>query len=53
MIPFLDLKSINLHHQASFRTALDTVLDSGWLVLGKQTEAFESEFARYCEVGLS
>lgn len=51
MIPFLDLKSINLRHQASFRTALDTVLDSGWLVLGKQTEAFESEFARYCEVG--
>lgn len=50
MIPFLDLKSINLRHQESFRKALDAVLDSGWLILGNQTEAFESEFARYCEV---
>jgi dTDP-4-amino-4,6-dideoxygalactose transaminase len=48
MIPFLDLKSINLRQKEEFQTALATVLDSGWLVLGKQTEAFESEFSSYC-----
>lgn len=50
MIPFLDLKSINLRQKEEFAKALDSVLDSGWLVLGKQTEAFEKEFAAYCEV---
>lgn len=48
MIPFLDLKSVNLRQGRDFHDALDTVLDSGWLILGKQTEAFESEFAQYC-----
>jgi len=48
MIPFLDLKSINLRQKEEFKTALATVLDSGWLILGKQTEAFEQEFAEYC-----
>lgn len=50
MIPFLDLKSINLRQKQEFQKALDSVLDSGWLVLGKQTEAFEKEFAAYCDV---
>lgn len=48
MIPFLDLKSINLRQKEAFHVALDVVLDSGWLILGKQTEAFEQEFAAYC-----
>ncbi len=48
MIPFLDLKSINLRQKEEFHAALDVVLDSGWLILGKQTEAFEQEFAAYC-----
>ncbi len=48
MIPFLDLKSINLRHRADFHAALDRVLDSGWVILGGETEAFEREFAAYC-----
>lgn len=48
MIPFLDLKSINLRQRKTFHEALDRVLDSGWLILGKETEAFEHEFAAYC-----
>ncbi len=48
MIPFLDLKTINLRQRSEFHNALDTVLDSGWLVLGKQTEIFEEEFSSYC-----
>lgn len=48
MIPFLDLKTINLRHREAFHAALDRVLDSGWLVLGKETDHFEREFADYC-----
>ncbi|HEU5047688.1 MAG TPA: DegT/DnrJ/EryC1/StrS family aminotransferase [Rickettsiales bacterium] len=50
MIPFLDLKSINARLREEFHTALDHVLDSGWLVLGKEVDAFEQEFADYCGV---
>ena len=50
MIPFLDLKAINLRQKEQFHEALDRVLDSGWLILGKEVEAFEQEFARYCGV---
>lgn len=48
MIPFLDLKSINNRQQAELVDALQRVLDSGWWILGKETEAFEEEFARFC-----
>lgn len=47
-IQFLDVKSINLRQHAKFHDLLDRVLNSGWLILGKETEAFESEFAQYC-----
>jgi dTDP-4-amino-4,6-dideoxygalactose transaminase len=46
---FLDLKSINLRDSEAFHRALDRVLKSGWLVLGEEVAAFESEFAAYCE----
>jgi dTDP-4-amino-4,6-dideoxygalactose transaminase len=49
-IPFLDLKSINLRYREEFHLALDRVLDSGSLVLGKEVEGFEREFAAYCNV---
>ena len=48
MIPFLDLKAINLAHADALRTAFDRVLDSGWFILGAETEAFEREWASYC-----
>ena len=48
MIPFLDLKSINLRQRSEFHTALDRVLDSGWFILGNETLSFEREFAEYC-----
>lgn len=48
MIPFLDLKAINLRQKEQFHEALDRVLDSGWLILGKEVEVFEQEFANYC-----
>lgn len=50
MIPFLDLKSINLRQQEQLHSALVRVLESGWYILGKETESFEKEFAAYCGV---
>jgi len=49
-VPFLDLKSINLAHEAALKAALDRVLHSGWYILGKEVNAFEDEFAQYCGV---
>jgi dTDP-4-amino-4,6-dideoxygalactose transaminase len=48
MVPFLDLKKINLRYRQDFHKALDEVLDSGWLVLGEQVKSFENEFANHC-----
>lgn len=49
-VPFLDLKSINLAHEAALKAAFDRVLHSGWYILGQEVKAFEDEFARYCGV---
>lgn len=50
MIPFLDLKQINLRQRDELMAALARVLDSGWLILGQESAKFEQEFARYCGV---
>lgn len=50
MISFLDLKRVNAAHDTGIRAAVARVLDSGWYVLGQEVEAFEREFAAYCEV---
>lgn len=47
-IPFLDLKAINLAHQAELKAAFERVLDSGWYILGQEVKAFEQKFAAYC-----
>ncbi len=49
-VPFLDLKSINLTYEKEFQQELQTVLDSGWFILGKKVQQFEEEFAEYCGV---
>jgi len=48
MIPFLDLKEINCRQKADLNDAFSKVLQSGWWILGKETESFEQEFAQYC-----
>lgn len=49
VVPFLDLAAIHrpLRHQLD--AAAMRVLDSNWFVLGPEVEAFEQEFAAYCE----
>ena len=50
MIPFLDLKSINLRHKEELQLAFERVIDSGWYVIGNELKSFEEEFAHYCGV---
>lgn len=48
LIPFLDLKAINLSYQKELDSTFSRVLDSGWYVLGGEVSSFESEFSAYC-----
>lgn len=49
-IPFLDLKATYLELKTELDQAYQRVMDSGWYLFGNELEAFENEFANYCEV---
>jgi dTDP-4-amino-4,6-dideoxygalactose transaminase len=49
-IPFLDMKSPYLELKEELDAAYQRVMDSGWYILGEEVEAFEREFAEYCNV---
>lgn len=49
MIPFVDLKRDNEEIQAELNAAIQGVIERGAFTLGSEVEAFESEFAAYCE----
>lgn len=49
MIPFLDLRAAYLELKPQIDAAVARVLDSGWYILGPEVEAFEAEWAAYCE----
>lgn len=49
MIPFLDLKQVNEPHQTAIQVTIDRVLASGWYILGHEVDAFERQFADYCQ----
>lgn len=50
MIPFLDLKVPHIELRDEINAAIDRVVSSGWYILGPEVEAFEAEYAEYCEV---
>lgn len=50
MIKFLDLQAAYLELQPKFDEAYHRVMESGWYLLGQETEAFEEEYARFCGV---
>ncbi len=57
MVEYENLNKANKPYFEEFNAAFNTVLNSGWFVLGKNVEEFEKEFAdynnvRYC-VGLA
>ena len=47
MIPFLELKPTYLELREEMDAAYRRVMESGWYLLGAETEAFEAEFAAY------
>ena len=49
-ILFNDLRSSYLSLKAEIDSAVSQTLESGWYILGKQTAAFELEFADFCGV---
>lgn len=49
MIPFLDLGAAYRELKTEIDAAIQRVLDSGWYILGPEAEAFEAEWAAYCE----
>jgi dTDP-4-amino-4,6-dideoxygalactose transaminase len=48
-IPFLDVRATYLELKAEIDRAVLRVCESGWYILGPEVEAFEAEFAAYCD----
>ena len=51
MIPFLDLKAPHVELREEIDAAIARVVDSGWYILGPEVDAFEAEYAAYCQAG--
>lgn len=49
IIPFLDLSAATKELREELDAAYHRFMDSGWYVLGQEVEAFEAEYAKYCE----
>ncbi len=49
-IDYENLKGLNAPFRAAYEASFGQLLDSGWFILGKQTEAFEAAFAAYLGV---
>jgi len=49
-LPFLDIAAANNECRQELDAAYHQVMDSNWFVLGEQVQAFENEFAAYCDV---
>ncbi len=50
MIKFLDLNEVNNKYSDVIKEAINRVLDSGWYLLGEETNSFESEFSEFIGV---
>lgn len=48
-VPFLDLQAGYIELQPQIDAAIKRVLESGWYILGEEVDAFEQEYAAYCE----
>ena len=49
LVPFLDLSAPFLELKDEITAAISVVMSSGWYILGPEVEAFEIEYADYCE----
>jgi dTDP-4-amino-4,6-dideoxygalactose transaminase len=48
-VPLNDLRRQSLEHAEELEAAIRRVLDSGWYILGREHDAFERDFAAYCQ----
>ena len=48
-VVFFDFKEPHIELRTELEAAFDRTLNSGWYILGAEVEAFEREFAAYCE----
>ncbi len=48
-VPFLDLKATQIELRTELEQSFDRLLNSGWYILGPDVDAFEAEYAAYCE----
>lgn len=48
-IPFLDLRAAYIELKAEIDASVSRVLESGWYILGSEVDAFEAEWAIFCE----
>jgi dTDP-4-amino-4,6-dideoxygalactose transaminase len=53
VIPFLDLGAAYKELKNDIDASIQRVLDSGWYILGPEVEAFEGEWAEYCDAAHS
>ena len=51
MIKFLDLKKITNKYSVEIHEAVSGVIDSGWFLQGKETDAFEKNYSDYIGTG--
>ena len=49
-VPFLDLGRLHAPIRERLDAAYQRVVDSGSFIMGAELEAFEAEFADYCDV---
>jgi dTDP-4-amino-4,6-dideoxygalactose transaminase len=50
MIKFLDIQKINAQYDKELKEAASRVIDSGWYLMGKELETFETDYASFCDV---
>jgi dTDP-4-amino-4,6-dideoxygalactose transaminase len=50
LVPFLDLRKLHDPIREQLDEAYHRVMNSGYFILGPELEAFEAEFAQYCDV---
>lgn len=52
-IPFLDILAANNELRDEIEAAITRVIDSGWYILGPEVDAFEADWAEFCEAKYS
>ena len=48
MIKFLDIQKINAQYNKELKAVASRVIDSGWYLMGKELENFETNYASFC-----